>query len=118
MQDVPKISSPNLDYPAFSDAVTVVKNVDKGKLEVTVSLWIFASPGRYLVATRDIPVGEIVGVEEPICNILAPEKLGENKPIQDRGDADAPLWSNLPSVTNWLTNWLTKRGGPQKCIRI
>ena len=52
------------------------------------------------MATRDIPVGEIVGVEEPICNILAPEKLGENRPIQDGGDADAPLWPNSLSGTN------------------
>ena len=36
------------------------------------------------MATRDIPVGEIVGVEEPICNILAPEKLGENKLRKNR----------------------------------
>ena len=33
-------------------------------------------PGRHLVAARDIPVGEMIVVEEPLCSILAPEKLG------------------------------------------
>ena len=29
-----------------------------------------------MVAARDIPVGEMLVVEEPLCSILAPEKLG------------------------------------------
>ena len=32
--------------------------------------------GRHVVAARDIPVGEMLVVEEPLCSILAPEKLG------------------------------------------
>ena len=43
--------------------------------------WLFSDfgsnqPGRHLVAARDIPVGEMIVVEEPLCSILAPEKLG------------------------------------------
>ena len=29
-QEVPKITSPNLDYPALSDALLVAKSYDKG----------------------------------------------------------------------------------------
>ena len=36
------------------------------------------------------------------CGFLWP-----NKPIQDGGEAKAPLWLNRLSGTNWLTNWLT-----------
>ena len=36
----------------------------------------FNPKGRHLVAARDIPVGEMLVVEEPLCSILAPEKLG------------------------------------------
>jgi len=57
---VPKIRNPNLDYPSFSDAILVTSSLEKG---------------RHVVAARDIPVGEMLVVEEPLCSILAPEKL-------------------------------------------
>ena len=39
---------------------------------------LFCIKGRHVVAARDIPVGEMLVVEEPICSILAPEKLGSS----------------------------------------
>ena len=58
--EVPKLQEPNPLYPSFSNSVKVVKNFDKG---------------RHLVATRDIPVGEIIVVSDPIATLLCPEKL-------------------------------------------
>ena len=92
-QEVPKITSPNLDYPALSDALLVTKSYEKGWLSTKdptpiaeQNPWLcfskkikettFNLKGRHLVAARDIPVGEMLVVEEPLCSILAPEKLG------------------------------------------
>ena len=36
-QEVPKITSPNLDYPAMSDALLVTKSYDKGWLSTKES---------------------------------------------------------------------------------
>lgn len=58
--DVPKLQDPNYLYPSFSNSVKVVKSLEKG---------------RHLVATRDIPVGEIIAVSDPIATLLCPEKL-------------------------------------------
>ena len=35
-QEVPRIVSQNLDYPSFSDAVTVVRTADKGKFDANI----------------------------------------------------------------------------------
>ena len=37
--------------------------------------------------------------------------LRKNKPIQDGGEAKAPLWLNRLSGTNWLTDWRTNKQG-------
>ena len=58
--DVPTIKEKNQSYPSFSEAADVCNDMDKG---------------RHVVANRDIAVGEIIAINEPICTLLCPEKL-------------------------------------------
>ena len=58
--DVPVIEKQNLHYPSFSEAVDVSHSEERG---------------RHVVANRDIAVGEIIAINEPICTLLCPENL-------------------------------------------
>ena len=49
---------------------------DWGPIEKTIKKPLDYYTGRHVIAARDIPVGEMLVVEEPLCSILAPEKLG------------------------------------------
>ena len=67
--------------------------------DLTVQSWVF-----------------LIGGEPNNCSALhlktgTLENMNKNKPIQDGGEAKAPLWLNRLSVTNWLTNWLTDGQG-------
>ena len=62
--EVPKLENQNFLYPSLSEAVDVCHSMERG---------------RHVVANRDIAVGEIIAINNPICTLLCPEKLDKLK---------------------------------------